>query len=179
MTPQEFEHVVRAVGAALGVKDVLVIGSQAVHASLRTVIPEALRSIEVDVSSLTEDPEESADLIDGNLGELSLFHETHGYYAQGVTPKTATLPRGWRERLVVYEAPGTAGVRAHCLDLHDLWLSKAVAGRPKDREFCVDLRKTGVISDRLLLERLDEIDGLEEAVRAGVRASVTAGRVQH
>ena len=68
---------------------------------------------------------------------------------------------------------------AHCLDLHDLWLSKAVAGRPKDRELCVDLRKTGVISDRLLLERLDEIDGLEEAVRAGVRASVTAGRVQH
>ena len=43
----------------------------------------------------------------------------------------------------------------------------------------VDLRKTGVISDRLLLERLDEIDGLEEAVRTGVRASVTAGRVQH
>ena len=176
MTPQEFEHVIRAVGAALGVKDVLVIGSQAVHASLHTVILEVARSAEADVASLTEDAEESADLIDGNLGELSLFHETHGYYAQGVTPKTATLPRGWRERLVVYEAPGTAGVRAHCLDLHDLWLSKAVAGRPKDRAFCTQLRQTGVISDPLLLQRLDEVDGLEETIRAEVRAIITARR---
>jgi len=35
-----------------------------------------------------------ADEIDANIGEGSRFHETHGYYAQGVGPETAILPLG-------------------------------------------------------------------------------------
>ena len=38
-----------------------------------------------------------ADLIDGSIGEASMFHETFGYYAQGVVERTAVLPDGWRE----------------------------------------------------------------------------------
>ena len=53
MTRDGFEHAVRAAGAVLGVDEVLVIGSQAVHASLDEPLPEeALRSIEVDVAVL-------------------------------------------------------------------------------------------------------------------------------
>ena len=44
------------------------------------------------------------------------------------------LPEGWRARLVRFESPATNGVTAWCLETHDLWLSKAVAGRDKDRE---------------------------------------------
>ena len=74
----------------LGTNDVLVIGSQAVHGSLRTLFPEALRSIEVDVASF-DDTGADADLIDGTIGELSMFHATHGYYAQGTTELTAVF----------------------------------------------------------------------------------------
>jgi hypothetical protein len=37
MTRGEFEHAIRAAGAVLGVEEVLVIGSQAVHGSLSRV----------------------------------------------------------------------------------------------------------------------------------------------
>lgn len=51
MTRGQFEHTIRAAGAILGVSDVLVIGSQAVHGSLKDALPiEATRSVEVDVA---------------------------------------------------------------------------------------------------------------------------------
>lgn len=141
------------------------------HGSLRSLFPEALRSLEVDVASF-DDTGADADLIDGSIGELSMFHSTFGYYAQGATEMTAVLPEGWRERLVVYEAPGTGGVRAHCLDMHDLWISKAIAGRDKDREFCDSLQESGLVDRTLLAERLNGVDGLDAAVRTHVEGII-------
>jgi len=37
---------------------------------------------------------EKADLIDGSIGEASMFHESFGIYAQGVSETTAVLPEG-------------------------------------------------------------------------------------
>ena len=50
-------------------------------------------SMEADIYPL-ESPD-LADVIDGAIGEGSKFHETNGYYAQGVGPDTAILPRDW------------------------------------------------------------------------------------
>ena len=61
-----------------------------------------------------------ADLIDGSIGEASMFHATFGYYAQGVSESTAVLPEGWRDRLVRFETPATNGAVAWCLEVHDL-----------------------------------------------------------
>ena len=171
MNREQFEHVVRAAGAVLATNDVLVIGSQAVHGSLRALFPEALRSLEVDVASF-DDTGADADVIDGTIGELSMFHSTFGYYAQGATGVTAVLPNGWKERLVVYETPGTGGVRAHCQEVHDLWISKAIAGRDKDRDPCRRLREFGLVDGELLAERLAAVDTLEAAVRERVEAIV-------
>jgi hypothetical protein len=56
-----------------------------------------------------EDPEDrKADQVDGAIGELSPFHETFGYYAQGVSVATAVLPDGWRDRLVRVDTPSSA-----------------------------------------------------------------------
>ena len=51
MNKEQFEHTVRAAGAVIGANDVLVIGSQAIHACIDFELPEAERSIEVDISS--------------------------------------------------------------------------------------------------------------------------------
>jgi len=51
------------------------------------------------------------DVIDGSIGELSPFHDTFGYYAQGVEEGTAILPEGWKRRLIEVHGPGTRGVR--------------------------------------------------------------------
>jgi hypothetical protein len=164
MIKEQFEHTIRAAGAILGVSEILVIGSQAIHASIDYLLAEAERSIEVDISSLEDEDGTRADLIDGSIGELSVFQDTYGYYAQGVTPQTATLPSGWRKRLIPYSTPATNGVTALCLEPHDLWISKAVAGRPKDREFCKALIERNIVAVKTLRQRLKKVKGLNPAI---------------
>jgi hypothetical protein len=173
---EQFEHAIRAAGAVLGVQEVLVIGSQALHASVAGELPpEASRSIEVDVAAMQDDADgRLADLIDGSIGEASMFHATFGYYAQGVVDTTAVLPAGWRERLVRFESPGTKGVVAWCLDPHDLWVSKAIAGRAKDLEFCRALVERNLVSGAALSDRLALVAGLDPRVRAAAAQRIPA-----
>lgn len=170
MNVAEFDHAVRAAGAVLGVDEIIVIGSQALHGTLRGPLPEeATRSVEVDIVP-PDDPDGSrADLLDGSIGEASMFHSTFGFYAQGVGQSTAVLPKGWQDRLVRYESPATSGVVAWCLDVHDLWVSKAIAGRAKDAEFCAALLATGDVDPAVLAERLALVPELDAAVRSRVQ----------
>ena len=174
MKRSEFEHAVRAAASVLGATEVLVIGSQALHASVTGALPpEASRSVEVDVAALRDDPDGvKADLIDGSIGEASMFHSTFGYYAQGVVETTAVLPSGWRKRLVRFETPGTNGVVAWCLEPHDLWISKAIAGRHKDVEFCRALVKRGLVTADTLKHRLAKVKRLDTGVRAAAAARI-------
>ena len=168
MNRDQFEHAIRAAGAILGANEVLVIGSQAIHASIDYVLPEAERSIEVDIAATVDDDGSRADLIDGSIGELSVFQETFGYYAQGVTPDTAILPEGWRDRLLAYLTPATNGVTAWCLEPHDLWISKAIAARPKDREFCQALLDRDLVDRATLKARLKTVARIDSARRARI-----------
>jgi len=60
------------------VDEVLVIGSQGIHGTLHPPFPEAERSTEVDIATLGNDAEPKADLLDGSIGELSVFQSTFG-----------------------------------------------------------------------------------------------------
>lgn len=173
MRREQFEHAIRAAGAVLGVDELLVIGSQALHASVPGTFAEGVTpSVEVDVA-VANDPEGTmSDLVDGSIGEGSMFHETFGYYAQGVVEATAVLPRGWRERLIRFETPSTNGVVAWCLEPHDLWISKAIAGRPKDIDFCAALLRAGIVQAEDLRERLGQVEGIAEPVRTAVMARI-------
>ena len=175
MTRDQFEHAIRAAGAVLGVTELLVIGSQAVHGSMAGPLPvEASRSVEVDLAVRGDAEGRLADLIDGSIGEASMFHDTFGYYAQGVVESTATLPEGWQARLVPFDTPGTRGVTAWCLELHDLWVSKAVAGREKDREFCQALLRRGGVMPDVLASRLDAVPALDSRIESVARAWIGA-----
>jgi hypothetical protein len=48
----------------------------------------------------------------------------------------------------------TGGATGWCLEPHDLWVSKAVAGRPNDIEFCRALLRSGYVDATVLHERL-------------------------
>lgn len=173
MTREQFAHVVRAAGAVLGTTEVLVIGSQALHGSMADPLPpEAGRSIEADVAALPDPDGRLADLIDGTIGEGSMFQETFGYYAHGVAERTAILPSGWHDRLIAFSTPSTRGVTAWCLEVHDLWLSKAVAGRPKDLEFCVALLRDTIVDRATLRDRLMRMPDLPDAIRAVIAARI-------
>jgi hypothetical protein len=151
----ELAHVLRAASTITDDPQILVIGSQAILGSFRDeALPDAAtRSIEVDIAFFDDPDEAKSDAVDGAIGELSRFHETNGYYGQGVGVATAVLPAGWEERLVRFEDPAAEPSRARCLDPHDLVVSKLVAGREKDLEFARALVDAGCVDVTILEAR--------------------------
>jgi hypothetical protein len=172
----ELEHVLRAASAILGERDLLVIGSASVLASFpEDRLPvEASRSREADLAPLDDPDDARADLIDGAIGELSLFHDTFGYYAQGVSVATAVLPEGWRDRIVVLDTPGTAPGRGLCLEPHDCVVSKLVAGREKDLEFAAALIRERLVDPAVLLARIGQLHDVDPRIVGRLKAWVTA-----
>ena len=63
---------------------------------------------------------ELAELIEGSIGAESMFHGTYGYYADGVGPETAKLPRDWEARALKVQAPTTGMATAICPEANDL-----------------------------------------------------------
>jgi hypothetical protein len=114
---------------------------------------------------------ERADLIDGTIGELSPFHSTYGYYAQGASETTARLPAGWRDRLIVIQNANTRGAKGLCLEIHDLVVSKTIAGREKDLAFLAEVARQGLADKTTLIARLDRVHA-EAAVKAAAGAAI-------
>jgi hypothetical protein len=168
MTRHQLEHIIRAAAATADVRDIVVIGSQAILGSCPDAPPELTESLEADV--FPKDSPERSIVIDGSIGELSLFHETFGYYAHGVDERTAVLPEGWRNRLVKLETPNTAGAVGWCLDPHDLAVSKLAAGREKDLAFVAAMVRAGLASPQVIRERLAMTPRLTGDVRKVVEA---------
>ncbi len=139
MKRSELEHVIRASGAIADDDEIIVIGSQSVLGQFPDAPARLLASMETDI--YPKNKPELAAMVDGSIGEGSFFHAEFGYYAQGVGPTTAVLPEGWQERLVSVRNENTNGVTGLCLDVHDLAISKYVAGRPKDLQFTGEFRK--------------------------------------
>ena len=162
MNKAEVAHVVRAACAVAGVKQALIIGSQAAHATATSDSIPGDFSGEVDMAFFNDPDNAAADLVDGSIGEGSLFHERFGYYRQGVSERTAHLPQGWRDGLAPYEDSGTDGCVAYCLEIHDLWLSTAWAGREKDASFCDTMAEQGLVDPDVLRDRLPQMPGLSE-----------------
>lgn len=169
MKRSELEHIIRAAGSIANDTEIVVIGSQSILGQFPNAPAALLVSAEADVFPMHRP--QLSDLIDGSIGEGSPFHEMFGYYAQGVDDKTATLPRGWRERLVPISNPNTVGVTGLCLEVHDLAISKYVAGREKDREFTRELARQGMTARTTLLSRERETD-LPEELRSIVKARI-------
>ncbi|MBI5548168.1 MAG: hypothetical protein HY901_30170 [Deltaproteobacteria bacterium] len=171
MNRQQLEHVVRAACAIADDDELIILGSQAVLGQFPDAPAELLTSMELDV--FPKNKPELADLIEGSIGELSLFHETFGYYADGVDETTATLPPGWRERLVPVRGPGTAGKTGWALEIHDLLLAKYVANREKDRIFTRAALRHCLADPGELRRRLSSMP-LDVALKAQIAARIEA-----
>lgn len=162
MKRHELEHVLRAASAIVDHPDIVVIGSQALLGQFPDAPGELLVSMEADVFPKGR-PELSIQ-IDGAIGERSMFHETFGYYAHGVDESTATAPSGWQERLVPIRNENTGGATGWCLEVHDLAVSKLVAGREKDLSFIRSLFKHS-LADPKRIEALIPTLPTSEAIR--------------
>ena len=152
MLRHELEHLIRACAAIAADDEIVVIGSQSILGQFPSAPAALLVSTEADV--YPRNHPERADAIDGAIGEGSYFHETFGYYAQGVGPETALLPAGWEERLIPVRNENTRGATGYCLEIHDLLSAKALAGREKDLRFLKDVASAELATLDVLMERI-------------------------
>lgn len=155
MRRQDLEHIIRAAADVTGDQQIVVIGSQAILGQHPDAPLQLLLSPEADVYPLHR--RDQVDEIDGVLGEGSMFHDTHSYYAHGVGAETATLPAGWEERLVPIQNENTRQAIGLCLEKHDLVLAKLAAGREKDHRFVADALREELVDPRILKERLPDM----------------------
>jgi len=153
VTRAQLEHAIRAACDVAHDTELVIFGSQAILGEYPNAPSDLRASIEVDVQPLNNP--EAVDAIDGALGELSMFHQTHGFYVHGVSIEAATLPAGWETRTIEVSDPvGTRGNVGRCLESHDLAASKLAAFREKDLDFVRTLLAEHLIGDQVLLERL-------------------------
>jgi hypothetical protein len=157
MRRSDLEHLIRAAGAISGSKRVIVIGSQAILGQFPFGAP-ARATLSVEADLLPIDAPDMADLLTGTIGELSAFHDSWGYFGDGVSIDTAVLPEDWQNRLIPIDNENTNGYIGLCLEVHDLLVSKYVAGREKDREFCSAVAEAGLVDVKILRERLESTD---------------------
>jgi hypothetical protein len=171
MKRAELEHVIRAAAQIADDDEIIVLGSQAILGRFPDAPAELCVSNEADV--YPKNRPERWELVDGSIGELSPFHETYGYYAQGVEEGTATLPSGWQERLVPVRNANTRGATGWCLEPHDLLIAKYVAGRAKDLQFSRAAAAAGLVERPTLLERLTQT-AIDDETRRRVAALIEA-----
>ena len=150
MKRSDLEHILRASKGVTGEKEFIVIGSQAILGPFPDA-PRVLRqSMEADLYPRYRP--ELAELIEGSLGELSPFHQTFGYRADGVSPSTAMLPSGWDQRLTPLSNENTDGAIGWCLEPHDLAISKLAARREKDLAYVAALLRFKMVKPARLKE---------------------------
>jgi uncharacterized nucleotidyltransferase DUF6036 len=170
VTREQLEHLIRAAAEVTNEYEFVVVGSQSILGPIPNPPAELTMSMEADIYPMNA--EEKADAIDGALGEGSRFHETHGYYAQGVDSTTACLPEGWKERLRRIQSRATEGRVGYCLDVLDLFMAKTAANREKDREFNMALMRHGYVSPEAAIEMVTLMpvdDARKRAMRARIR----------
>src|ERR1051326_7136672 len=113
-TIEDGERTVRAIATEFDAETVFIIGSQAVLLGWPDPPPVLRHSPEIDAfpgnaqiwetREKEKHPNETPEVsehINALFGDGSQFHETHGFYIDGVDQNTAVLPQDWRTRAIV------------------------------------------------------------------------------
>jgi len=177
MTREELEHIIRASADITGQYEFVIVGSQSILGAVPN--PESVFTMSAEADIYPLQSPELAENIDGAIGEGSQFHETHGYYAQGVGPDTAILPTDWLQRVHRVQNSNTNDRVGYCLAVVDLFMSKAAAGRDKDREFCMALLEHAYVYPAQVLglvPQMPMVDSEKRRLRATIRRWATSLR---
>jgi hypothetical protein len=170
MKKSQLDHLLRAASRITNEKQFIIIGSQSLHARFPDLPDVFSVSNEADIiAKLKPDVTEWLNAI----GADSQFHETFGYYADPVDEKTATLPRGWKKRLIKLPPGDTGGAIGLCLDPHDLAISKYFARREKDIDFTRGMTARGIVKKDHLLTLLALTD-ISDADKKRIRQYIEA-----
>lgn len=149
-----------------GETDYVVLGSLAALGYAGEMPPRMAMSLDVDAYGKS-DPGRIFELAPA-LGQGSTFEAEHGYYLDPISPRIATLPGGWEERLVRIELE--PGLAAWFLEPNDAAVSKYARMEPRDREWIRAGLESAILSLPIIESRLAQTAFLDSA---------EAGRAHH
>ncbi len=169
-TLEDLERTVRAIATEFKTDKIFIIGSQSILLAWPDAPPLMRSSPEIDafpgnariweIQEKKKHPEESPEAsehIDALFGSGSQFHQTHGFYIDGVDENTAMLPAGWQTRAIVRQIDvGGRSVTAVAPCPEDLIVSKLARLDDKDKSFIEAYHSErpldpGVIEERIRL----------------------------
>lgn len=139
----------------------IIVGSQVVHV-ITNFVPEIVRqSIECDFL-FGEGAAEIRREVNLKLGIFSSFQQENGFYADALGLGTVVLPKDWEKRLqnLTDDAGETIAL---CTEIHDVAVSKFVAGREKDFQFLKDGFERDFINFEIFAERLQSIKEMPQS----------------
>jgi len=155
-----------------GETDYVVFGSLAALGYAGEVPPRMAMSVDVDAYT-RGDPQRVFELA-GALGQGSSFEAEHGYYLDPISPRVATLPAGWEQRLVRIELE--PGLAAWFLEPNDAAVSKYARMEPRDREWIRAGLQAGLLSLAILDARFAQTAFLDAAESARARSALDEDR---
>jgi len=173
VTLEQFDHICRAAAAVAGIKKVYVFGANAIIPWLAPAghsipLPDFVPSRELDISV---GDEKMDTLIDGSIGELSVFDQTFSVYAHGVSLSAFQAPANWQKRAGKRTEPVNQ-VEIIVPHPHDLIVSKLAVGRPKDFAFAAVAARLFPMTDVELNNLIDEFRAAHPQADAVLRANI-------
>ncbi len=147
-----------------GERDYVIFGSLAVLGLAGEVPPRMAASLDVDAFT-KRDPDRIFALAPA-LGQGSPFEAEHGYYLDPISPRVATLPDAWEERLLRIQVEPDLAL--WFLEPNDAAVSKYARMEPRDREWIRPGLRAGVLSWAIIEARFAETTFLDtdEAARS-------------
>jgi hypothetical protein len=139
----------------------IIVGSQAVHAITEDLPEIAKKSIECDFL-FGFGKSETRTEVNKKLGVFSKFQLEHGFYADALGLATVVLPTDWQERLQPFVNENGETV-AYCAEVHDIAVSKFIAGREKDFQFLNDTFEMEIISIEKFIERVRLVESMPQS----------------
>jgi len=155
-----------------GETEYVVFGSLAVLGYAGEVPARMAASLDVDAFS-KNDPARVFDLARA-LGQGSPFESEHGYYLDPISPRVATLPAEWEDRLTRIELEPR--LAAWFLEPNDAAVSKYARMEPRDREWIRPGLRAGVLSLAILDARFAETIFLDELESGRAREALEEDR---
>ncbi|MGC2238745.1 MAG: DUF6036 family nucleotidyltransferase [Pyrinomonadaceae bacterium] len=161
MRKSDLFELVAAIKSVAPEETPVIVGSQAVHL-VTNFPPEIVRqSIECDFLLIGGKSETRAE-INKKLGVFSKFQIEHGFYADALGLATVILPPNWQDRLQNFEDEN-GNVIANVAEIHDIAVSKLIAGREKDFLFLKELFIREIIGIDIFLERVRLVGSMPQS----------------
>jgi hypothetical protein len=155
-----------------GETEYVVFGSLAVLGHAGEVPPRMAASLDVDAFS-KGDPGRVFELSSA-LGQGSPFEIEHGYYLDPISPRVATLPGGWEERLLRIQLE--PDLVAWFLEPNDAAVSKYARMEPRDREWIRPGLRARVLSMAIIEARVRQTTFLDAIESARARQALEEDR---